>query len=206
MRLHFPIPTTLLCVFTIAAFAGCGGDDDPGSGTVSDPDPTTTVTVEQFVSGFADQTGVELSSEDFPGDAVLLGFDDDGEAFEFSEAETEFIDEYGTAQIFVVETGGDPEMILDAVTGQGLDESPVELGGDTVRLVTKVADKPDADGVIWVRQCVRYETDKSRNTCSWKGNKIYGRNVITSWISAEDSLDDQARKLDQAVSETVAGA
>lgn len=196
----------LVCVLAIATFTGCGGGDDAGSGTTADPDPTASVTVDQFRTGFAEQTGIELTADDFPGETVILGFDDDGDAMKYSEAETAFIDEYGTAQIYIVEPGGDPELIFEAVTGKGLDEAPFESGGDTVRLVTKIADEPDADGVIWVEQCVRYEKQKTLNACSWTGNKRYGRNVIVSWTAAGDTLDEAAARLDEAVSAAVASA
>jgi hypothetical protein len=206
MRRSGLIPLTLACVIAVSSFASCGGGDDAGSGSTADPDPTTSVTVEQFKAGFADQTGIELTADDFPGDTVLLQFDDDGDVMKISEAEAAFMDEYGTAQIYVVEPGGDPEMIFDVVTGKAMDDAPVESGGDTVRLVTNVADEPDADGVIWVEQCVRYENQKSLNSCAWTGTKRYGTNVIVSWTAAGDTLDDAAARLDEAVSAVVAGA
>jgi len=198
MRRSLKTPLALVGVFVVAAFAGCGGGEDF--------DSTDSVTVEQFKTGFSEQTGVELTAEDFPGDTVILSLDDDGDALKFSEAETEFMEEYGTAQIYVVEAGGDPEMIFDVVAGKSLSDAPVESGGDTVRLVTKVADEPDADGVIWVERCVRYENRKSLSSCSWTGSKRYGTNVIVSWTAADDSLDEAAKRLDEAVSAAVAGA
>jgi hypothetical protein len=206
MKRSVLIPLALACVFAVATLAGCGGGDDAGSGASADPDPTTSVSVEQFKAGFAEQTGVELTAEDFPGDTVLLEFDDDGDAFKMSEAEAAYIEEYGTAQIYVVEPGVDPEMIFDVVTGGNLDEAPVESGSDTVRLVTNIADEPDADGVIWVEQCVRFEDQESRNTCAWTGNKLYGSNVIVSWTADGDTLDEAATRLDEAVSAAVTGA
>ena len=156
MRRSFRVPSALVCVLVISAVAGCGGDDDAGSDIVAAPDPGTRVSADQFRTGFASETGVELTASDFPGETVLLGFDDDGDPMASSDAETAFVEEFGTAQIYVVEPDGDPELILDAVTGESRDDTPVESGGDTVRLITNVAE-PDADGVIWTRQCVRYE-------------------------------------------------
>lgn len=197
-------PLTLVGVLAVTAFVGCGGGGDAGSGTTG-ADPTASVTVEQFKAGFAEQTGIELTPDDFPGDTVLLQFDDDGEAAEVSEAEAAFLDEYGAAQIYVVEADGDPDMILDVLTGENADEAPVEVGGEKVRLVTKIAEEPDADGVVWVERCIRSEEKGSLSSCSWTGIKRYGSNVIVSWTAAGDTLDGAAAKLDEAVSATVAG-
>ena len=206
MRRPLLIPLTLGCVYAIATFAGCGGNGDTDSGTSANIDPSTSVSVDQFKAGFAEQTGVELTADDFPGETSILGFDDDGDAMSSSDAESAFIDEYGTVQIYVVEPDGDPDMIFDVVTGESLDDAPVESGGDTLRLVTKVADEADADGVIWVERCVRYEQQKSLNACSWTGNKRYGKNVIVSWTASGDTLDEAAARFDEAVSAAVAGA
>ena len=205
MRRSFPVLAALVCVLAIAAVVGCGGEDDGGSDTVAAPDPATRVSADQFRTGFAEETGIELTASDFPGDTVLLGFDDDGDPMASSDAETAFVEEFGTVQIYVVEPGGDPELILDAVTGESRDDTPVESGGDTVRLITNVAE-PDADGVVWTRQCVRYEKQKSLNACSWTGTKRYGQNVIASWTATSDELDEASSRLDEAVSATVAGA
>jgi len=205
MRRSFRVPAALVCVLVIFAVAGCGGDDDAGSDILAAPDPGTRVSADQFRTGFASETGVELTASDFPGETVLLGFDDDGDPMASSDAETAFVEEFGTAQIYVVEPDGDPETILDAVTGESRDDTPVESGGDTVRLITNVAE-PDADGVIWTRQCVRYEDQQSLNACSWTGTKRYGRNAIVSWTATSDALDEASSRLDQAVSATVAGA
>lgn len=206
MRRFSPFAPALLCVFAVVVFTGCGGDDETGSTAAAEPDPATTVSVEQFRTGFSEQTGIELTASDFAGEAVLLGFDDDGDAMEFSEAETAFQDEYASAQIFVVESGGDPDQIFDVVTGKGRDEASLESGGDTLRLITTIADEPDADGVIWTEQCLRYEKRKSRDSCSWTGSKRYGRNVIVSWTATSDTLDEASSRLDEAVSAVVAGA
>jgi ABC-type glycerol-3-phosphate transport system substrate-binding protein len=121
------------CLLAVAAFAGCGGDDGagPDSGASTGPGPATTVTVEEFKQGFAEQTGVELAARDFPGDTTLLQFDDDGEAMEVSEAEAAFAEEYGNAQIYIVGPSGDVEQIFDVVTGESQSEEPVESGGTT---------------------------------------------------------------------------
>ncbi len=200
---------TLLALPVLVAAVGlgaCGGSDDPGPATTTtaDPDQTASVTVEQFESGFADATGTRLTPRDFPGGAVLFSFDDDGDVMQTSEAEAAFIEEFGTAQIYVVEPDGDPQIILDAVTGESRDDTPVESGGDTVRLVTKVAE-PDGDGVIWSEQCVRYEKQKSLNACAWSGTKRYGKNVIVNWTATADEMDEAASRLDEAVSQAVAG-
>ena len=208
MRQQFRIAVRLLaamvCAFALAAVTGCG--DDGGSGAVVDPDPDTTVTVDQFVSGFSDETGIELTPDELPGGAVLLRFDDDGNESEFSQAETEFQQEYGSSQIYVVTADGDPDMIFDAVVGEPGKGEPIRSGGDTVRLDRSVADKPDADGVIWARQCVRYEKDSSLNSCAWTGSKRYGSNVIVSWTTTTDGLDQAGSKLDRAVSAVVASS
>ncbi len=200
---------------SIGVFAGCGGDDGGnsdsggttgGSGAAVEVDPTSTLTVEQFTSGFADETGFELTSESFPGGARTLSFDEDGDAMTLTEAETGFFEEFGAPQIYLVEADGDPDLVFDAVVGEPGKGEPIESGGDTVRLDREVSEEPDADGIVWSEQCVTYEKDKSLNTCAWSGTKRYGTNVIVSWTSTSDALDETASRLDQAVSATVAGA
>lgn len=202
MRPLLRIPTALVCVLALAAFTGCGGDG--GSDSAGDPDPNAKVTVDQFVTGFNDETGIELSPDDLPGGAVLLGFDEDGDVTEFSPAEIGFQEEFGTAQIYVVTADGDPDMIFETVVGEPGKGEPIRSGGDTVRLDRTVAGKPDVDGVIWSKQCVRYEGDRSLNSCAWSGSKRFGQNVIVSWTATSGELDDASSNLDQTVSAVVA--
>jgi hypothetical protein len=200
----------------IAVITGCGGGDGgasdggvpdgQGSAAAIAVDPSTTVTVDQFKRGFTDETGFELTANSFPGGAQLLTFDDDGDLMTVSEAESAFFDEFGTPQIYVVAADGDPDLIFDVVVGEPGKGEPVEFGDDMARIDRTVSGQPDADGIIWSEQCVVYEKDSSRNVCAWSGTKRYGRNLIVSWTSTGDSLEEAAARLDRAVSAAVAGA
>lgn len=207
MRQSLRTVPAILFVLVIGVFAGCGGDDGGSGGDSAGPavvEPTATVSVEQFKSGFADETGFELTSEPFPGDSQTLSFDDDGDLMTISEAETDFIDEFGIPQIYLVDPDGDTDMIFDLVVGEPGGGEPTEFGGDMARLDRKVFEKPDADGVIWSKECVRFEKDESRNVCSWSGTKRYGANVIVKWPSTGKEIEPTAARLDQAMSATVA--
>ncbi len=205
MKLRNPLLAALLSTLAITLAAGCGGDDSTPPEDVQEPAANVEVTVDEFKSGFADETGFDLTADDFPGGAKLLSFDEDGEIMELSEAETEFQNEFGTAQIYVVEDG-DPAFILNVAVGKTEKGDFADLGDDRVALDKTVASQPDENGVIWTRQCVRYEKAKDRNVCSWSGTKQYGKNVIVTWTSTDDSLDEAAARLDQSVSAAVAGS
>jgi hypothetical protein len=190
MKLLARMGIGLAVVASLALVGGCGGDDN----TVP---PDTQVSVGGFSEGFAAATGLTLKPEELPGGASLLvpGGSDGSDA---SGKEVEFLREYGNARIYVVEDG-DPDLVYEASVGENGTSRPTRTGDDLVSIETEVATEADDDGVVWTRNCVRYEKQPELNTCAWTGTKRYGQNLIVSWTQNEEGLTAGGRSLDEAV-------
>jgi hypothetical protein len=197
MRQGKAIAAAIMIGLALAA-AGCGGEDEADG-----PPADARVSVKEFRDAFAGDTGVTLTVEDLPGGASLLVADQDGDPLNVTPREAEFLRQYGSAQIYVVEDG-DPDLIFRAATGKTGQSKSARSGGDTVSIDTEVAEEPDEDGVTWTRNCVNYENQSGLDTCAWTGTKRYGQNVIVSWTQTSRGLTPEARELDEAVSAAAA--
>jgi hypothetical protein len=173
----------------------CGGDDPPAP-----VDTTTQFTPEQVKESFERATGHGLTVETSEfGGPVRLVYEDDGDPAAVSPTESEVIGELGAFTIYVVEEG-DPESEFALIVGESGNGEPLDYGGDTVTYRTEVASEPDGDGILWKETCAEYETDVSLNSCYWSASKQYGANVLATWSTEANELDQAGEDFDAVMS------